>query len=345
MRRNLALAALTILVFFGLVEIALRVSRLVPTNQLRSPDLRTLDSIPGMFEPGQDFIDRVLPELAYPVHINSLGFRGAEFARQKPPGTTRILCMGDSYTFGPYVTDDRAFPAQLGSALAEARESGSGAIEVVNGGVSGFSIRDEVIFLRDKAFSIEPDVIVLSFCQNDVLDMARHEPMIETMRDHARLKSMFLLGPTLKALQRTAIFNGMQRAAAMIKIMRMRDPTITSDSATPAQWEAYRESLGQFVELVRQRGAKLLVVVWISADQIVGKATRGPQERLAGFAREMRFEMLDLAPAILQLQESGVSPYLVPIDGHPTAASYAAAARAAAQRLQALGYLSAAAGR
>jgi len=279
--------------FFGIIEIGLRLSGRVPTDQLRSPDVRTLDSIPGMFEPGQDYVDRVLPELPYRVRINSLGFRGGEFPLKKSAGAVRVLCIGDSYTFGPYVEDDQTFPAILGRALDEAWRPGRGRVEVINGGASGFSIDDELIFLRDKTEALTPDIVVLAFCQNDILDLKRPQPMIDTMREHARLKSVFLLGPALKLLQRTAIFNGMQRAAAMIKVRQMRAEASPNDSATPALWNRYREQLGLFVDLVRKRNARFLMVVWSSADQIAGKVSMEPQERLAGIARDLGFEIVD----------------------------------------------------
>ncbi|HZI95458.1 MAG TPA: GDSL-type esterase/lipase family protein [Patescibacteria group bacterium] len=339
MRRNLLLAAIAVAVFFGIVEIGLRLSGRVPTDQLRSPDLQTLDSIPGMFEPGQDYVDRVLPDLPYRVRINALGFRGGEFPLRKAPGTLRILCVGDSYTFGPYVEDDQTFPAMLGRALLEASPPAPGRVEVINAGASGFSIEDELIYLRDKAGPLEPDVVVLGFCQNDILDLKRPRPMIATMREHSRLKSAFVLGPALKLLQRTAIFNGMQRAAAMIRVRQMHADASTDGSATPALWNRYRDLLGQVVDLVRRRNARFLMVVWSSADQIAGKASMEPQERLAGMARDLGFEALDLAPVIREIKTGGANPYFVPIDGHPNTLAYDAAARLTARRLIDLGYL------
>jgi len=41
---------------------------------------------------------------------NSFGFRGAEFTRAKPPGTIRILFLGDSFTFGEGVHDQATLP-------------------------------------------------------------------------------------------------------------------------------------------------------------------------------------------------------------------------------------------
>lgn len=45
---------------------------------------------------------------------NSLGFRGAEIELPKPPGRTRILCLGGSTTYAFAVDDDAAYPHVLG---------------------------------------------------------------------------------------------------------------------------------------------------------------------------------------------------------------------------------------
>ena len=180
MKRNLAAGALVVVLFFVLLEGGLRLSGMVPTQALRSADLETLDRIPGLFEPGQDFVDRIRPDLPYPVHISSRGMRGAEFALPKPPGTFRVLCLGDSYTFGHHVSDQEAYPAVLNRLLDE-----SGAGDAINGGANGFTIVDEALFLERRALETQPDALVLAFSQNDIQDLRRPRPMIEVMRDHA----------------------------------------------------------------------------------------------------------------------------------------------------------------
>jgi len=342
MWRNLLLAAASALIFLGVLEGVLRVSGRVPTNAVRSPDLETLDAIPGLFEPGQEFEDRILPDLSYHVRINSLGFRGAEFPKRKEPGSLRILCLGDSYTFGPYVDDEQALPAVLGRLLSGSRRPGEPPLDVINGGANGFTIADELAFLREKAPAVQPDVVIVAFTQNDILDLARSRPQIEVMRDHARLKSRFAVGPALKLLQRTALFNGMQRFAAWLKVwQRALGAGEAGEGAggRPELWDQYRALLAETARVLETRDVRFLLVVWPSARQVAGQDPFTPQERLARFAKELDVPALDLAEALRGLEAAGVPAFLVPRDGHPTARGYEAAARAIAARLSELGYL------
>jgi len=45
-----------------------------------------------------------------PVRINKFGFRGRDFALEKPQEVFRIITMGESSTFGFHVSDDNAWP-------------------------------------------------------------------------------------------------------------------------------------------------------------------------------------------------------------------------------------------
>jgi len=321
-RRNLILGLLVTAVFFVFLEAGLRLSGRVPTNTLRSPDLKTLESIPGLFEPSQEFIDRIRPDMPYHVRINAQGFRGEDLKTPLPYNWRRILCLGDSYTFGHYVDDDEAWPAVLGRLLRD----DSLPIEVVNGGANGFTIADERIFLETKALALDPALVVLVFSQNDILDLARPRPMIETMRDHASLKSTFLLGPILKGLQRTAIFNGMQRLAAGMR-GRKRDETAESLSTREDPlWKEYEEQLQAVSALLGSRKIPGLIVSWPTAEQIAGEEPSSAPGRLELLARRVGMQFLDLLPALDALRRSGKEPSLRPRDGHPSPAGHEAAA-------------------
>ena len=107
--------------------------------------------------------------------INSLGFRGSEFPLEKPPGTRRILVVGDSQTFGMTHGDD-SFPAQTHALLKSSWED---AVEVINGGRPGASTFEELRTFRGRGAKIRPDVLVLAFyAGNDIEENRENEPCV-----------------------------------------------------------------------------------------------------------------------------------------------------------------------
>lgn len=103
------------------------------------------------------------------VETNALGMRGPEVATPKPPGTERVLALGDSFTWGWGAAQRDTFPVQLEEKLRE-RVAGGGAapsIEVVNGGVSGYGTVQELLWLDRMGPSLAPDVVVLFYYRND----------------------------------------------------------------------------------------------------------------------------------------------------------------------------------
>jgi hypothetical protein len=60
-----------------------------------------------------------------PVRTNAYGFRGPEWAVPKPPGTFRVMVLGDSLSFGNLVAYEDTFAARLQDALRAQREGGT----------------------------------------------------------------------------------------------------------------------------------------------------------------------------------------------------------------------------
>lgn len=137
------------------------------------------EQLPGLFRPGKHRVSYPT-ELAYDVEINALGLRGPALAPAKAKDARRILCLGDSVTFGYYVNDPETYPAQLQGLLA-AENPG---LEVINGGCGHFSIPDEARYFREGLKALQPDVVVLQFCSNDVLpaELDRSPTLYEEIR-------------------------------------------------------------------------------------------------------------------------------------------------------------------
>jgi hypothetical protein len=104
-----------------------------------------------------------------PVHINSLGLRDSrEYSLAKAPGTFRILVLGDSVTFGHGSVNEHTYPFLLEQRLKAWRPDVHW--EVWNAGVPGYNTTQELAHLRELGTKAAPDLVVVGFFENDVID-------------------------------------------------------------------------------------------------------------------------------------------------------------------------------
>jgi lysophospholipase L1-like esterase len=97
--------------------------------------------------------------------INSRGLRDLERPYEPPPGTERVLVLGDSFAEGYSVEFRDCVSRRLEADLA-----GPGRrVEVINGGVVGYSTDQELLFYRDEASRYGARTVVLFFFYNDIL--------------------------------------------------------------------------------------------------------------------------------------------------------------------------------
>jgi hypothetical protein len=98
---------------------------------------------------------------------NGAGFRNdRDFPHAKPPGSVRVLCLGDSHTQGYEVRQEATFASVIERRLA-ARGLKA---EVLNAGVSGFGTAEQLAFLETEGIRYQPDVVVVGFFANDYED-------------------------------------------------------------------------------------------------------------------------------------------------------------------------------
>ena len=116
---------------------------------------------------------RFLPQLpdslkrnpTWEISLNSEGFRDVELPKQKPSSVFRIICLGDSWTFGWSVGSTQSYPQKLQDMLR--REFPETSFEVFNLGVAGYSSIQGLRLLKTKVLDLNPDVVVLGFAMNE----------------------------------------------------------------------------------------------------------------------------------------------------------------------------------
>lgn len=99
--------------------------------------------------------------------INALGLRDRpDLTLQKPAGSHRILCLGDSFTLGWGVRQEGNWPVL---AEAELRRQWP-AVQVVNCGGVGTSYADEYWYgLQHRFGALGPDTVIVTLCLNDLI--------------------------------------------------------------------------------------------------------------------------------------------------------------------------------
>ncbi|MFO1076550.1 MAG: GDSL-type esterase/lipase family protein [Planctomycetota bacterium] len=102
-----------------------------------------------------------------PVHINRFGVRERdEITPDKPAGEKRIVCIGDSFTFGWGVRAEDCWVRLLEDAL---RKDGKN-VRTVNCGASGTVVVDEYVAgLQHRFARFGPDAVILTICLNDLI--------------------------------------------------------------------------------------------------------------------------------------------------------------------------------
>ncbi|MBW2240969.1 MAG: SGNH/GDSL hydrolase family protein [Deltaproteobacteria bacterium] len=104
------------------------------------------------------------------LRTNTRGFRNAEdFEPARSPGRRRIICSGDSVTFGQGVSDDQTFCNLFGTL--------DPTLEPINMGQVGYGVDQAYLWYRQEADDLDVDLHILAFITHDILRMKYKEYM------------------------------------------------------------------------------------------------------------------------------------------------------------------------
>jgi hypothetical protein len=114
----------------------------------------------------------IYPEILYETapyakigfdYANEFGFRGTNSGIKKKDSIFRVAILGDSVTEGLLVDDyQNTYVKQLEDRLNNVRPT-----EILNFGVNGYNIAQNIATLEHKAIKFNPDLIILQYSLND----------------------------------------------------------------------------------------------------------------------------------------------------------------------------------
>lgn len=335
MLRKLALGVVSFALTIGMLELGVRLAHLEVhdyVNEMQKYGLLLVRDPAGYFRHPLS-TSAVLQGVT--VRFNSLGMRGEEPRSPKPAGIFRILCLGDSVTLGPAVTEDAIYPSRLGALLDDGR------IDVVAAGVAGWNTVEEEHFLAANIERIDPDLVVLLYVSNDNEPLepwrraqqppeSRWAAVYRALVLHSRLFEWAAF--TTKRL-RGVDWAGLREVHRWNEELRAAGPPF---SPTDPGWLESRAALGRLLALTRAHGARLAIFLYNLEDWPPAPTAR---DRLEEFGQETGVPVFDTLPFF-----AGPSPATLVnapfVDPHPNAEGHALLATGMARVLRAAGLLS-----
>jgi hypothetical protein len=367
-RPGIVIAALMLVVLYAAAEAWLRYR--IPFTSSQGQGRH--DAVAGnLFMPGAEVHATNHAEYWVRAKANSLGFLDREPAIPKPPGTFRVLLLGDSFVEAVQVPLEKKVQVVLEGGLRKAYPSR--AIDVVAMGYSGIGQSGEISFYEAYGKRLQPDLVIVLAVNNDfannsaVLEAIRygwhprrppvmffdadlqsgsvgrveidpqwqehmvHAPGADLVTDFAVRTTLLRRDPHLARL--LAGWQPPQRGESFLNV----EALFCTSSQLPVVRHAdanTRHAFRHLAELGRRDGFKVLVVAAENVTTICQEMSHpadGLLRRLRAATDAADLELLDLYPAFAASGES----WRFRLDRHWNEVGHARAAAAIARHLQA----------
>ena len=340
-RRRVAVYLLVVVpVVLGLAEAATRLFGLAPGLPRQYAENVTDPHLPFKRRPNSVLRGRSRSgEFEFEYRHNSLGFRDVERSLAKPPDTYRIVALGDSFTYGAGADFEETYVSQLQQLLEDESIAGK-RVELINLGLPRYFPAAERLVLEHYGLAFEPDLVLVAFLPNDVLDTYLGlEQLVVT--DQGYLGSRDGLGPTGRwfylhshvarvVLHRWSRYK--QRRDRPVHPREVYEP----EGFHEEDWRSLEGEYERMLGLAREAGAELLLLS-IPQKGPWNESRRYPDRRLAAWAEDHDVQFVPALPA-LEAAATGRTLYWER-DGHCNAEGYGVIAAALRSSLRQSGLL------
>ena len=243
--------------------------------------------------------------------INSLGLRDKERSLEKPANTFRILMLGDSFTEGWGINQDKTFGAILEKRLNETSKSLN--FEVINAGVSAYSPILEYLYLKNKGLNFKPDLVILNFDPNDFADDQGFAQFAKFDQDgiplavSPKLPEVYRLGQeisnklnehelVLGDLKPNPIYYFLAKHSFLLRqvlFTQLIRPNVPTTEATSIQWAQTGKNLLLTKALLEKANIQFLVTIYPYQIHLKNPSLN-TFSKLSEFGRENNLKVLNL---------------------------------------------------
>jgi len=215
------------------------------------------------------------------ISINSHGHRGVEVPTSKPPGTVRIMMLGDSLTLGWGVPSKETIANRLQVLLNMTHNNKN--FEIINSGVANTNTEMQVEAFLDKGRLFSPDIVVLNYYINDAEPIPRPKKNIFMKYSAAyvffslRLES--LLGNILKSKNFYEYYMDLYKEGKN-------------------GWGQTQKALSRLAEYCRKNEVRLIVVNYPELHQLAPYPFTDVSQKIESQAEKLQVPYLNLMPSL-----------------------------------------------
>ena len=282
------------------------------------------------------------------VRFNSAGLRDREHG-VKPPGTKRLVVLGDSYTFGWGVDEGERFTDRLEDRL---RDAAPGVWDVVRAGTNAYATTHERAWMQAYGWGLGPDLVVLQFCMgNDFADNRGVRYRIEdgylvsANADSARAEEKGLKGWLRTRSHLYLFLRSLVKQPGVGRAERVRAEIEAFNALADRGADATGAALEGLAADARGHGVPLVVAVVPMRHQIVEardldpRLVEHPNRLVSELASKAGLPVIDLLPAFRESALAGGPALYFRSDPHWTAEGHRLAGDALFDSLLAHGWI------
>jgi len=267
----------------------------------------------GDLLPNKNFVDTGVKRLPYLVITNSQGLRNEveiDFAQDN----FRILTIGDSFTYGPYVNNQDTWQAVLEKKLKDKFPDKK--IQVLNAGVAGYTITDEFEYLKEKGIKTKPNLIILGIYANDINDLNQEKREIYA-REKQKKKTERIFFNFINLAKKTAFFNFLEKERILFTIVKNEQSKNNQakqiDRISKIEIEEYLSYLDKFIHYTQENNLKLLVILFPQIEQFENNSNF-PRDDIKNYLVNKNTDYINIYDNFIK--ENYNSFYLVPYNKH-----------------------------
>lgn len=256
--QSLALMVAAIIVTLIVAEVAVR---FIKPQDSMYPRWQYSAEYGFMLYPNRTMVHEKPGRWRFTYTTNDLQYRGPRIPITDSYTKTNIVILGDSYTFGTGVNDDEVFAAVLADSLRER-------YDVVNLGVGGWGLSQEIRRYYEFGALYDPRFVILQYCGNDLLDNLRN-PVTDIENGkfvfHNSVNTTNWIKRFLSdsIIQRSQLYNLVRQPMALRAIDRDlagRGVVTGAEKEVPVDQKLHADLLETFARDLRDGGRTLILI-------------------------------------------------------------------------------------